>query len=337
MSKVCERLCLQVGLAAVVGVALIGCAPMSRRGQLVAPPRFGYVEEVDEPAARGQLVRVSPEDLDVTGRFALSPDGKWLVFSARPGDAHFNETYNLYRIPAVGGGAPVKLTAGGDASAVFPSFSPDSKYIYYSTVSPTGTVFWRMNADGSGARTKIPGSGLGGDCCNQTSSEDRVVFTSCDFTLRRSRQALLTSKQCLIWTVRPDGGELTQFREGEFPSWSPDGRMLVFDFKDDLWTLGSDGRTLTQLTNTPDVVEGVACFSPDGQSVAFTSNEDKDGKAGSDFNVWTVRTDGSQKQQLTELRSWDSWPLWGGDGVYFLSGRGSRDKKVTRIWKWMGL
>ncbi|MFP4383495.1 MAG: hypothetical protein ACLFST_12765 [Spirochaetia bacterium] len=38
---------------------------------------------------------------------------------------------------------------------------------------------------------------------------------------------------------------------------------------------------------------------------------------------------------MTELGSWDSWPTWGEDGLYFLSGRGAdaQGRGVQRIWK----
>ncbi len=47
-----------------------------------------------------------------------------------------------------------------------------------------------------------------------------------------------------------------------------------------------------------------------------------------------MKTDGSEKQQITELDSWDSWPLYVGNSIYFLSGRATtKNKNTQRIWE----
>ncbi|MES2875280.1 MAG: amidohydrolase family protein [Bacteroidota bacterium] len=71
----------------------------------------------------------------------LSPDGKDIVFDML-GD--------IYKMPVTGGKAT--LLAGGLASEVQPRFSPNGKYISYTSDKNGGDNIWVMNADGSAKR-----------------------------------------------------------------------------------------------------------------------------------------------------------------------------------------
>ncbi|HEY1063206.1 MAG TPA: amidohydrolase family protein [Daejeonella sp.] len=71
----------------------------------------------------------------------LSPDGQVIVFDLL-GD--------IYKMPVTGGKAT--LLAGGMASEVQPRFSPNGKYISYTSDKDGGDNIWIMNTDGSGKR-----------------------------------------------------------------------------------------------------------------------------------------------------------------------------------------
>src|SRR5690606_2219999 len=71
----------------------------------------------------------------------VSPDGKEIVFDLL-GD--------IYKIPIEGGRAT--LLAGGLALEVQPRFSPDGRFISYTSDKNGGDNIWIMNADGSGKR-----------------------------------------------------------------------------------------------------------------------------------------------------------------------------------------
>ncbi|MCA1810241.1 MAG: hypothetical protein LC725_12470 [Lentisphaerae bacterium] len=328
-----KTILIKFALVSILGM-FSGCftstQQMNKRVQ--SSSSWGFVSEIDEPSSRGVLKKVSPDESDVRGRFCVSPNGEMLVFAGIQGRHSYmnvakKSPVQLWKIP-VSGGAPVKITSGGEEDCEYPSFTPDGKHIVYSS----GGTLWRIQQNGAGGRTRIPGSGIGSDFAPHVASDGRIVFCSLQM---RSRTSSL-SPNFFIWICDADGGNLTQLREGAFPMWSPDASSIVFTHDGDIWSVTADGTELTQLTNNPRIFEGLPTFSDDGKFIVYASNEGRNGKPMSnDFNIWRMRVNGSEKTQLTELKSWDSWPLQHSRGVFFLSARAAIDmqNKLQRIWR----
>lgn len=112
------------------------------------------------------------------------------------------------------------------------------------------------------------------------------------------------------------------------PQISPDGKTVMFVYRDDIWTVPTAGGNATRLTTHP-AADDDARWSPDGKHVAFVSS-----RTGSS-QVFTITADGKQLKQLTFHTEGFSLKDWFPDGQSLLVS-GSRDhfwRSSTRLMK----
>ena len=320
MKKTVRRIVGIMGIVAGLALVVSGCVTYAPQGDTSSATQAGsggFTVDIDEPSTRGLIQRVTPANFDVTWRYAVSPDESTIVFTGF--QSRDSEVADLWSSP-VQGGSPTRITSGGTDSVYSPSFTSDGEFIVYEI---DGSL-WMVRSDGSGGRRKIPGSGVGLDVNPHVSSTDRVVFTSA------ARDSESFEWRYVIWTSDLDGGSLIQLREGRYPRWSPDGTQIVFEHLGDVWLINADGTGLVQLTATDEIQEGLPAFSTTGNEIVYVSNE------GGDFNVWAMDAEGTSSIQLTELTSWDSWPLLTENALYFLSARANdpdAGQDYQRIWR----
>jgi Tol biopolymer transport system component len=136
-----------------------------------------------------------------------------------------------------------------------------------------------------------------------------------------------------VWKIRPDGTEavnLTPNSPGNdgFPSFSPDGRRLVFrsgrtgNF--DIYIMNSDGSGVSNLTNNPSD-DTFPAFSPLNDEIAFSSNRDGqlDPKTGNrTFEIYTMKLgpDGTPGvvRRLTYTHGENAHPQYSPDGKWLI-------------------
>lgn len=131
-----------------------------------------------------------------------------------------------------------------------------------------------------------------------------------------------------LWRVRRDGSGAEQLTDGTvhsgFPSYSADGREIVFrvwsDAEKGLRILNLDTRKIRVLTQGYDNLPG---WSPDGKRIVFTRKL-PDGN----FDIFTIRPDGSGLFRCTTHPSSDGHAVWTADGRIMWSGslQGFRDE-----------
>ena len=120
-----------------------------------------------------------------------------------------------------------------------------------------------------------------------------------------------------IMVVRRDGTDLQDLTSGTpnagFPSWSADGKEIVFRTwgKDEMGLRIIDVKTrkirvlTTGLDNLPD-------WSPDGSRIMFTRKEDNN------FDIYTIKPDGTDLQRLTDFPATDAHAVWSWDGKHIM-------------------
>jgi Tol biopolymer transport system component len=117
-----------------------------------------------------------------------------------------------------------------------------------------------------------------------------------------------------IMRIRRDGTSLEKLTDGTthcgFPSYSSDARQIVFrewgENQKGLRILDLESRKTRILTTGYDNLPG---WSPDGKRILFTRKVDD-----VNFDIFTIRPDGTDLQRLTSHRSSDGHAIWTHDG-----------------------
>ena len=120
-----------------------------------------------------------------------------------------------------------------------------------------------------------------------------------------------------VMIVKPDGSDArpltTASGNAGFPSWSADGTEVVYR----IWTNAAEG---LRVMNVPDGsvrtlttgYDNFPSWSPKGDRIAFNR------LANGDFDIYTMRPDGTDVRQLTTTAGNDSHPAWSADSEHIL-------------------
>lgn len=216
---------------------------------------------------------------------------------------------------------------------VFPLLSRDG-WIVFTEKQLGNSSIWIMRPDGS-QRTKVFESsgrgldeakvrmGLAGAFQPGWSPDGQwIVFGLGYWFFERNKMT------AALWRVRRDGTGAEQLTDGTvhsgFPSYSADGKQVVFR----VWSAGEKGLRILDLETrqTRKLTEGydnLPGWSPDGKRIVFTRKRD-DGN----FDIYTIRPDGTDLFRCTDHESSDGHAVWTADGRIMWSGsqHGFRDE-----------
>ena len=203
---------------------------------------------------------------------------------------------------------------------VFPNFSRDGRLAVSDlrNLSNPNASLSVMQADGSNAKTIFADPSGAAFTPSWSPDEQWVVFGFGGFFGARETQP------AKLVMVRADGAETRDLTHGlpnaGFPSWSPDGKRIVYRVWGDktygLRLLNVDDGATTVLTTEWD---NFPSWSPTGDRIMFTRRASNT----SDYDIFTIRPDGSEVEQLTSSPGNDGHSSWTPDGKHIMwpSGR----------------
>jgi Tol biopolymer transport system component len=241
------------------------------------------------------------------------PNGQ-IAFVSDRDDAVFQELYTM-----TDNGDDVTRLTDNDASDLHPSWSPDGEKLAFVRGLEGQIEIFVMDADGSNP-TRLTNNNA--DDTNPSWSPDgeKIAFAS--------------DRDDGNWDIyvmdADDGSDVIRLTDNDEiidwePSWSPDGEKIAFVSDRDttvdvdepgditaIYTMDADdGSDVTRLTDNNEARHEVPNWSPDGEKIAFVSDEDDGGS-----QIYTMNADdGSDVTRLTEdddAANLD--PSWSPDG-----------------------
>jgi Tol biopolymer transport system component len=246
-----------------------------------------------------------------------SPDGKSILFMG----GNYPHT-QLYRVGP--DGRHLKRISRGEGTYEDPSWSPDGSEIVYST-SRNGE-WWQMimNADGSDERPLVMTSARADDPSRAEWSPTGKLIAY--------RKVVVENGQPVsrLYIIHCDGSGDRPLadQEGSAPSWSRDGRRIVFysrrDGNQELYAINSDGSGLVRLTSDP-ALDIMGRWSPKGDRILFMS-----ARLGGypKYRLFVMNADGSDPHPIGDGKGTDWYGSWSpsGDRIVFASKRGDNPR-----------
>ena len=216
----------------------------------------------------------------------------------------------------------------------FPELSPDGTKLLFSQYldvrsaslglvqnSTANTSIELMNADGTGQHTIFHRPDFSAFDAVWSPTGDAIAVS----VGRYFRQPGPPPGQIAL--MKPDGSDFRLIVDDSmnngFASWSPDGTRLVFKRGHHLVIMSLADRRIFPLTDGKSY-DNFPQWSPKGDAILFTSD-----RADGDFELYTIRPDGTGLRRLTNVYGNDAHSSWcaGGSWILFSSGRtGFRDE-----------
>jgi Tol biopolymer transport system component len=193
-----------------------------------------------------------------------------------------------------------------------PSYSPDGSKVVFISNRDRNREIYIMNADGS-APIRLTHTATEDESYPSISPDGAQIV----FTRTRSRPARADTRRDCVWVMRVDGSSqrpLTEaLEEADCPSWSPDGRAIVFYgqwrgwFPPRVWIVNSDGtnpRALHPIGKFP-------CYSPDAKSLVMVDDQWPRGRP---CEITISASDGSRARHITTTPRYKVSPRFTPDG-----------------------
>ncbi len=228
-----------------------------------------------------------------------TPDGDRIVFQSG-----VDWTYSLWRVGASGSAPPEHLPFGQGDSCGSPAISRDGKRLLFARYVQDLDI-WRLPlAEGGkagGPAVRFISSTRDESMPRYSRDGKRIAFNS-------DRGGTVG-----VWLSDQEGSSLSQvpLQKGRIgaPSWSPDGRRIVYDWNSDVYVADAGGAAPLRVTTAGrELTNIIGEWSGDGTSIYFSRFQNHRS------NLWRIAAHGGEAVQLT--RNGGGAPIESPDGKF---------------------
>jgi Tol biopolymer transport system component len=217
---------------------------------------------------------------------AYSRDGSQIAFFQNSG----GPLGDIWVIPSAGG-QPRQLTSDITISSA-PVWHADDRYIVYSSQRAGSTTLWKVPTSGGKPEPVLISAGEDTDL-EVSPDGTKLIYTN-------------TRNSYVVTQMNPATKETRDLREARNmhcdPSLSPQGdKIAFFALSDDgshIFTLGVDGRNLTQVTRERGEQNSIPCWSPDGLFLYFSQHRPMP-------SLQKISLEGGPSSEIAPGWSWD--------------------------------
>jgi dipeptidyl aminopeptidase/acylaminoacyl peptidase len=247
----------------------------------------------------------------------MSPDGQWVAYAVRTRMLKEDKNEQRLWMISIHGGDAIPMTAEGVSSS-HPRWSPDGKYLaFLSTRNAGKPQVWLLNR-------------LGGEAVALTETVQGVNDFEWSPDSTRLVLILQDPKPEDIETAKEKDKEKDKEKPAAKPKTPPPYVIDRLQFKQDivgyldhrrdhLYVFDVASKKTTQITSG-DFDDNEPAWSPDGKSLAFSSNRSTDPDRNYNSDIWVVAADNSDKGahliQVTTNPGSDRAPSWSPDGKW---------------------
>ena len=241
-----------------------------------------------------------PLDLGGAHDFVFSPDGKEMAFvSNHDAMPAASTNIDIFLVPVKGGDATC-LTTANKAVDNQPVYSPDGKYMVFTSTRSGDLDLWRYEI-ATGKLLQL----------THKLGYDGGAFFSHD------------SKQ-IVWRASRPKGKAAEIYKKLLSEGFVEPKAL------NIFVSDIDGKNVKQVTNLPGA-NWAPFFSPNDKKIIFSSNINSLKKGGRFFELFMINIDGTGLEQITHSKIFNSFPMFSHDGkkIVFASNR-TVNKKGNR-------
>jgi Tol biopolymer transport system component len=193
-----------------------------------------------------------------------------------------------------------------------PTWSPDGKYLYFSSNRGGPMNLWRVPIDEASGRVlgqpePVTTPSLWTGSISFSGDGSRFAYESLEWRSNLLKVGFDPRTETILGPPMPVLRSTQPIRDHQV---SPDGRWVAFmemGPKEDIAVARTDGSEFRRLTDDPYRNRGPN-WSPDGKTIVFYSDR------GGNYELWSIRPDGSDLQQLTGIGRGTNYPIWSPDG-----------------------